>query len=271
MSDGFLTTGKSAEGGRGASVPCPWLPCGLRSVRGYRRGALLLFGAGLAGRWPRPRRRPQLASRSRQEASAPWVRAARVEVADRSRVGRATGWSCCPKAGGALDRAAAAAIVSPPSTLQVSDFVDGFWQPLPESIRRRRRSSPDLFVFLSAGDLNASAERRIPHRESKPFSSERRVRPQARAPRVIVLASAKRVATSRSRAGPVEAGRALRGHPSGLGLDRPEHGGKLGWSGRERARLSTFKPVGFGGFYAAANTSAFGGSTTRSATLIAQI
>jgi hypothetical protein len=58
---------------------------------------------------------------------------------------------------------------------------------------------------------------------------------------------------SRSRAGAVKAGRAARGHPSGLGLDWPEHGGKIGWSGTERASLSNFKPVVFDHFCAAAN------------------
>jgi hypothetical protein len=41
--------------------------------------------------------------------------------------------------------------------------------------------------------------------------------------------------------------------PAGLGLDWPEHGGKIGWSGEERAGLSNSKPVVFADFYAAAN------------------
>jgi len=59
---------------------------------------------------------------------------------------------------------------------------------------------------------------------------------------------------SRSRAGPLKAGRVLRGHPSGLGLDRPEHGGRISQSGRKRAHSSKFKPLVFGYFHAAANT-----------------
>jgi hypothetical protein len=39
----------------------------------------------------------------------------------------------------------------------------------------------------------------------------------------------------------------------GLGLDWPEHGGKIGWSGTEPAGLSNFKPVVFDHFCAAAN------------------
>ena len=58
---------------------------------------------------------------------------------------------------------------------------------------------------------------------------------------------------SRSRAGAVKAGSAARGHPSGLGLDWPKHGGKIGWSGTEPA-VSNFKPVVFDHFCAAANT-----------------
>jgi hypothetical protein len=58
---------------------------------------------------------------------------------------------------------------------------------------------------------------------------------------------------SRSRAGPLKAGRVLRGHPSGLGLDRPEHGGTISQSGRKRAHSSKFKPLVFGYFHAAAN------------------
>jgi len=58
---------------------------------------------------------------------------------------------------------------------------------------------------------------------------------------------------SRSRAGPLKAGRVLRGHPSGLGLDRPEHGGRISQSGRKRAHSSKFKPLVFGYFHAAAN------------------
>ena len=59
---------------------------------------------------------------------------------------------------------------------------------------------------------------------------------------------------SRSRAGPLKAGRVLRGHPSGLGLDRPEHGGRISQSGRKRAHSSKFKPLVFGYFHAAANS-----------------
>jgi hypothetical protein len=58
---------------------------------------------------------------------------------------------------------------------------------------------------------------------------------------------------SRSRAGPLKAGHVLRGHPSGLGLDRPEHGGRIIQSGRKRAHSSKFKPLVFGYFHAAAN------------------
>ena len=60
---------------------------------------------------------------------------------------------------------------------------------------------------------------------------------------------------SRSRAGAVKAGRAARGHPSGLGLDWPEHGGKIARSGKERAGLSSFKPAVFDHFCAVANSS----------------
>jgi hypothetical protein len=51
-----------------------------------------------------------------------------------------------------------------------------------------------------------------------------------------------KIAAARAQ-GQSRAGRVSRGHPSGLGLDWPEHGGKLGRSGKERAGLSNFKPV----------------------------
>src|SRR5215469_9682469 len=45
-----------------------------------------------------------------------------------------------------------------------------------------------------------------------------------------------------------------RGHPPGLGLDWPEHGGEIWRSGGERA-VSGSKPMVFVGYYTAANTS----------------
>jgi hypothetical protein len=49
----------------------------------------------------------------------------------------------------------------------------------------------------------------------------------------------------------------LRGHPLGLGLDRPEHGGRLDWSGQAAAGLWTGDAADGGGLSELATVSRF--------------
>ena len=65
---------------------------------------------------------------------------------------------------------------------------------------------------------------------------------------------------SRSRAGPVKDGRVFRGHPPGLGLDWPEHGGTIDKSGRRLRRATSDHQFQTGGFQAFSHRP-FAGST----------